>query len=79
MEDGSGGEAEIEKTLTGLGFTREDFNRPTCEFSGGLGVHPLEILTHFGHVAECLAGFVGHGACVFRGHVLRQVSNGWRL
>lgn len=35
MEDGSGGEAEIEKTLTGLGFTREDFNRPTCEFSGG--------------------------------------------
>ncbi|MDE7388211.1 MAG: ATP-binding cassette domain-containing protein, partial [Muribaculaceae bacterium] len=35
MEDGSGGEAEIEKTLIGLGFTREDFNRPTCEFSGG--------------------------------------------
>ncbi len=35
MEDGSGGEAEIEKTLNGLGFTREDFNRPTCEFSGG--------------------------------------------
>ena len=35
MEDGSGGEAEIEKTLTGLGFGREDFNRPTCEFSGG--------------------------------------------
>ncbi len=35
MEDGSGGEAEIEKTLTGLGFTREDFDRPTCEFSGG--------------------------------------------
>ncbi len=35
MEDGSGGEAEIEKTLTGLGFTRNDFDRPTCEFSGG--------------------------------------------
>jgi ATP-binding cassette subfamily F protein 3 len=35
MEDGSGGEAEIEKTLLGLGFVREDFNRPTCEFSGG--------------------------------------------
>ena len=35
MEDGSGGEAEIEKTLLGLGFTREDFNRPTSEFSGG--------------------------------------------
>ncbi len=35
MEDGSGGEAEIEKTLIGLGFTRSDFERPTCEFSGG--------------------------------------------
>lgn len=35
MEDGSGGEAEIEKTLTGLGFMRSDFDRPTCEFSGG--------------------------------------------
>lgn len=28
-------EAEIERTLTGLGFVREDFNRPTSEFSGG--------------------------------------------
>jgi len=28
-------EAEIEKTLTGLGFSREDFDRPTKEFSGG--------------------------------------------
>lgn len=28
-------EAEIERTLTGLGFRREDFNRPTSEFSGG--------------------------------------------
>lgn len=27
--------AEIERTLTGLGFNREDFNRPTKEFSGG--------------------------------------------
>lgn len=27
--------AEIERTLTGLGFTREDFDRPTREFSGG--------------------------------------------
>ena len=35
MEDGSGGEAEIEKTLTGLGFARADFDRPTREFSGG--------------------------------------------
>lgn len=28
-------EADIEKTLLGLGFTRDDFNRPTKEFSGG--------------------------------------------
>ena len=28
-------EAEIEKVLKGLGFEREDFNRPTSEFSGG--------------------------------------------
>ena len=28
-------EAEMEKTLTGLGFLREDFQRPTAEFSGG--------------------------------------------
>ncbi len=28
-------EAEIEKTLMGLGFSRDDFNRPTSEFSGG--------------------------------------------
>lgn len=28
-------DAEIEKTLTGLGFVREDFGRPTSEFSGG--------------------------------------------
>ncbi len=27
--------AETEKTLLGLGFLREDFNRPTSEFSGG--------------------------------------------
>lgn len=27
--------AEIEKTLLGLGFRREDFTRPTSEFSGG--------------------------------------------
>lgn len=27
--------AEIERTLMGLGFSREDFNRPTKEFSGG--------------------------------------------
>ena len=28
-------EAEIERTLTGLGFQRTDFDRPTSEFSGG--------------------------------------------
>jgi ATP-binding cassette, subfamily F, member 3 len=28
-------DAEVEKILLGLGFTREDFNRPTSEFSGG--------------------------------------------
>ena len=28
-------EAEIERTLTGLGFERTDFDRPTSEFSGG--------------------------------------------
>jgi ATP-binding cassette, subfamily F, member 3 len=28
-------DAEVEKILLGLGFQREDFNRPTAEFSGG--------------------------------------------
>ncbi len=28
-------EAEMERTLTGLGFLRSDFDRPTSEFSGG--------------------------------------------
>lgn len=32
---GDNREAEIEKTLLGLGFKREDFGRPTREFSGG--------------------------------------------
>lgn len=27
--------AELERTLVGLGFSREDFDRPTAEFSGG--------------------------------------------
>lgn len=35
MEQSENSEAEIEKTLTGLGFVRTDFNRPTSEFSGG--------------------------------------------
>jgi ATP-binding cassette subfamily F protein 3 len=28
-------DAEVEKTLMGMGFLRSDFNRPTSEFSGG--------------------------------------------
>ncbi|MDR2885954.1 MAG: ABC-F family ATP-binding cassette domain-containing protein [Rikenellaceae bacterium] len=32
---GEGRDAEIERTLLGLGFKRSDFNRPTREFSGG--------------------------------------------
>ncbi|MCM1029306.1 MAG: ABC-F family ATP-binding cassette domain-containing protein [Pseudoflavonifractor sp.] len=35
MEQGSNTRAETEKTLLGLGFSRDDFDRPTSEFSGG--------------------------------------------
>ena len=35
MEESESSEAEIEKTLMGLGFDRSDFDRPTSEFSGG--------------------------------------------
>ena len=35
MMGGGNYEAEIERTLSGLGFTRDDFERPTKEFSGG--------------------------------------------
>jgi ATP-binding cassette subfamily F protein 3 len=35
MEQSENHEAEMEKTLLGLGFVREDFDRPTSEFSGG--------------------------------------------
>jgi ATP-binding cassette subfamily F protein 3 len=35
MSGGNNFQAEIEKTLTGLGFKRSDFERPTREFSGG--------------------------------------------
>ena len=35
MMGGDNYEAEIERTLTGLGFLRTDFDRPTNEFSGG--------------------------------------------
>lgn len=35
MAGGNNFQAEVEKTLIGLGFTRNDFTRPTNEFSGG--------------------------------------------
>ena len=35
MLGGEGYEAEMERTLLGLGFLRTDFDRPTSEFSGG--------------------------------------------
>lgn len=35
MMGGSNYHAELERTLIGLGFLREDFDRPTSEFSGG--------------------------------------------
>lgn len=35
MEESETGEAELEKTLLGLGFVRSDFDRNTSEFSGG--------------------------------------------
>ena len=35
MMGGTNFQAEIERTLLGVGFSREDFNRSTSEFSGG--------------------------------------------
>lgn len=35
LESSENYEAEMEKTLIGLGFNRSDFDRPTSEFSGG--------------------------------------------
>jgi len=35
MMGGTNYQAEIERTLAGLGFSREDLSRPTSEFSGG--------------------------------------------
>ncbi|MDE6094496.1 MAG: ATP-binding cassette domain-containing protein, partial [Muribaculaceae bacterium] len=35
MMEKENADAEIEKTLLGLGFSRSDFERPTSEFSGG--------------------------------------------
>lgn len=35
MMGGTNYHAELERTLIGLGFSRDDFERPTSEFSGG--------------------------------------------
>ena len=35
LEESENHQAEAERTLLGLGFRREDFDRPTAEFSGG--------------------------------------------
>jgi len=35
IEESENSDAEMEKTLLGLGFARTDFQRPTSEFSGG--------------------------------------------
>lgn len=35
MAGGTNYHAELERTLLGLGFVRDDFDRPTAEFSGG--------------------------------------------
>ena len=35
MMGGQNYRADLERTLQGLGFSRDDFNRPTAEFSGG--------------------------------------------
>ena len=48
MLGAEGYEAEIERTLTGLGFDRTDFERPTSEFSGGwrMRIELAKILLH---------------------------------
>ena len=46
IEESENAEAEMEKTLLGLGFVRSDFDRPTSEFSGGwrMRIEPAKIL-----------------------------------
>ncbi len=46
MEGTENYEAEMEKTLIGLGFERSDFGRPTAEFSGGwrMRIEPAKLL-----------------------------------
>ncbi|MBR1718931.1 MAG: ABC-F family ATP-binding cassette domain-containing protein [Phocaeicola sp.] len=48
MIGGDNYQAEMERTLTGLGFERSDFNRPTSEFSGGwrMRIELAKILLH---------------------------------
>ena len=48
MAGGNNYHAELERTLLGLGFTREDFNRPTSEFSGGwrMRIELAKLLLH---------------------------------
>ena len=48
MMGGDNYEAEIERTLSGLGFTKNDFDRPTSEFSGGwrMRIELAKILLH---------------------------------
>ena len=44
MEESENGEAELEKTLLGLGFVRSDFDRNTSEFSGGWRMELAKLL-----------------------------------
>ena len=52
MLGGEGYEAEIERTLMGLGFVRSDFERPTNEFSGGWRMR-IELAKILLHVLMC--------------------------
>lgn len=48
MMNAEGCEAEMERTLIGLGFKRSDFDRPTMEFSGGwrMRIELAKLLLH---------------------------------
>lgn len=48
MMNADGCEAEMERTLMGLGFKRTDFDRPTSEFSGGwrMRIELAKLLLH---------------------------------